>query len=234
MTKDTEMTVKVNLSSIPISYSPQLLSLARNIPLLVSWSSKCLAWGHLYDYFFRGVLFEPLTHSFFCRSVDLMCSTEVKEEAKPEIWVKAGERAIVSGSESQKQNKTERGEKKKQLWRERLPLHPSTQTVRQKSAWLIICHLFTLNSTRLDGRVEQQQRNKWRKFTLWDARQEQKLERYSLRERKTPVAAWQTELTYPQKTAGFIDICLRCLTESPGGHLRLWYCISFVLWLSKL
>lgn len=51
-----------------------------------------------------------------------------------------------------------------------------TQAVRENAVWLITCHLFPLNSSCLDSRVEQQRSN-LRKFTLtWDVRQEQKLE----------------------------------------------------------
>lgn len=55
------------------------------------------------------------------------------------------------------------------FWNRTVPFDTS-----EKSARLIICHLFTPCSSYLNSRVEQY-RNKWRKFTLFrDARQEQK------------------------------------------------------------
>lgn len=160
---------------------------------------------------------------------------EETEESKPETPVKAKERARVSDAEQhtyvENKDTTQNNLKWKKLFCAITVCH-LTQAVRKKNVWLIICHLFTLNSSRLDSRKEQQ-KNKWRKFTpTWDARQEQKLQRIQFKEKKAPRAVWQTELTCPQKTAGSIDICLNCSAESLGGHLRLWYCLSLVMWLS--
>lgn len=80
-------------------------------------------------------MFEPFSHSFSCRSVDLMCTTEVREESKPETLVKTTERARVSGSEKhtdvekQKQNRKNVLERKEKtfLWHCTAPLDTSCQ-----------------------------------------------------------------------------------------------------------